>query len=224
MGSYHFDWSVVFSRDTMTVIGIGLRYTVIVSSLSLLFGTIIGLIAAIARGMRRSPLRFISYVYTDFFRTTPLLVQIIWIFYVMPILIGFNLSPLVAGIVAFSLNSGAFFAEIFRAGIESISPGQRHAASVLGLSRRHTYTRVILPQALRRVMAPTGNQFISLVKDSSLLSVIAVPELLYQFQTRASATFRPIELYTALAVMYFCITYPLSIAMSALERRVPVST
>lgn len=220
---YQWVWSTVFDHATLTIVWIGIRYTLLVSALSLVCGTLLGLLVALARGTRRFPITQIAYIYTDFFRTTPLLVQIIWIFYVMPILIGINLSPVVAGIVAFSLNSGAFFAEIFRSGIESISPGQRQAASVLGLSKRHTLTRVILPQALRRVVPPTGNQFISLIKDSSLLSVIAVPELLYQFQSRVSATFRPLELYTCLAVLYFVVTYPLSLAMSALERRFPVS-
>lgn len=220
---YKFDWSVVFSGGTGTIALAGLEYTLLVSALSLALGCAVGMVVALARGTRRFPVAQLAYIYTDFFRTTPILVQIVWIFYVLPILTGINLSAVYAGVLALGLNSGAFFSEIFRAGIESIGQGQRDAASVLGLSRMATLRHIILPQALRRVMAPTGNLFISLVKDSSILSVIGVTELLYQFQSQASATFRPIELYTALAVVYFLLTYPMSLGISALERRFPMS-
>lgn len=221
---YQFDWGVVFNRDTATIAISGIEYTFSVSALSLAIGTAIGLVLALSRGTRRFPIAQMAYVYTEFFRTTPLLVQIIWIFYVMPLLVGINLNAVEAGILALGLNSGAFFAETFRAGIESIGPGQRDAASVLGLSRVQSLRHIVLPQALRRVVAPTGSQFISLVKDSSILSVIGVTELLYQFQSQVSATFRPLELYTALAVLYFALTYPLSLVVSGLERRFPMAT
>jgi polar amino acid transport system permease protein len=220
---YQFDWSVVFSHGTGEVVLAGLEYTLLVSALSLALGTVVGMVVALARLTRRFPVAQLAYIYTDFFRTTPILVQIVWIFYVLPILTGVNLSAVDSGVLALGLNSGAFFSEIFRAGIESIGQGQRDAASVLGLSHIATLRHIILPQALRRVMAPTGNLFISLVKDSSILSVIGVTELLYQFQSQASVTFRPIELYTALAVVYFLVTYPMSLGISALERRFPMS-
>jgi His/Glu/Gln/Arg/opine family amino acid ABC transporter permease subunit len=221
---YHFDWSVVFSTATLHITITGLEYTLVVSVLSLALGSCIGLVAALARGSRRFPFSQIAYVYTDFFRTTPILVQIVWIFYVLPILMGINFDAVTAGVIALGLNSGAFFSEVFRAGIESVGQGQRDAASVLGLSRIATMRRIVLPQALRRVVAPTGNMFISLVKDSSILSIIGVTELLYQYQSQASVTFRPLELYTALAVVYFLLTYPMSLGISALERRYPMST
>jgi His/Glu/Gln/Arg/opine family amino acid ABC transporter permease subunit len=217
--SYQFDWSVVFSRDMITVVLIGLRYTLLVSVLSLGFGNLVGLIAALMRISRKPPLTQIAYIYIDFFRTTPALVQLIWIFYVLPILVGVEFSPITSGVIALSLNSGAFLAEIFRGGIESIAKGQSDAASVLGLTRWKAFVYVLLPQALRRVLPATGNVLIGLIKDSSLLTVIAVPELTYQFQTDVARTFRPLELYTALAFMYFVITYPLSLAASGLERR-----
>jgi His/Glu/Gln/Arg/opine family amino acid ABC transporter permease subunit len=217
--SYQFDWSVVFSRDMITVIVIGLHYTVLVSILSLLFGNLVGLVTAILRISGKPPLAQIAYVYTDFFRTTPALVQLIWIFYVLPIILGVQLSPISSGVIALSLNAGAFLAEVFRGGLESISRGQRDAASVLGLSKLQAFVYVLLPQAFRRVLPATGNVLIGLIKDSSLLTIIAVPELTYQFQTDVARTFRPLELYTALAVMYFLVTYPLSLASSGLERR-----
>jgi His/Glu/Gln/Arg/opine family amino acid ABC transporter permease subunit len=217
--NYQFDWSVVFSRDMITVVLIGLRYSLIVSVLSLAFGNLAGLVAAIMRISRKPPFSQIAYIYIDFFRTTPALVQLIWIFYVLPIIVGVEFSPITSGVIALSLNAGAFLAEVFRSGIESIAKGQTDAASVLGLSRSQAFLHIVLPQAFRRVLPATGNVLIGLIKDSSLLSVIAVPELTYQFQTDVARTFRPLELYTALAAMYFVVTYPLSLAATALERR-----
>jgi His/Glu/Gln/Arg/opine family amino acid ABC transporter permease subunit len=220
---YKFDWDVVFNRDMITIIVLGLKYTLLISALSLLLGNVVGLLAALMRISRKVPFTQIAYIYIDFFRTTPALVQLIWIFYVLPILLGINLDPISAGVIALSLNAGAFLAEVFRAGIESISKGQRDAASVLGLSRIQSFVYVLLPQALRRVLPATGNVLIGLIKDSALLTTIAVPELTYQIQTDVARTFRPLELYTALACMYFALTYPLSLAASALERRYRVT-
>ena len=217
--SYEFDWSVVFSRDMVTVVLIGLRYTILVSLLSLLFGNLVGLVTAILRVSRKPPFAQIAYIYTDFFRTTPALVQLIWIFYVLPIILGVEFSPITSGVIALSLNAGAFLAEVFRGGLESINTGQRDAASVLGLSKVQAFLYVLLPQAFRRVLPATGNVLIGLIKRLSLLTIIAVPELTYQFQTDVARTFRPLELYTALAFMYFVVTYPLSLASSELERR-----
>jgi polar amino acid transport system permease protein len=221
--SYKFDWDVVFAPDMVTIVVIGLKYTLLVSVLSLLLGNVVGLLAALMRISRKAPFSQIAYIYIDFFRTTPALVQLIWIFYVLPILLGINLDPISAGVIALSLNAGAFLAEVFRGGIESISKGQRDAASVLGLSRIQGFVYVLLPQALRRVLPATGNVLIGLIKDSALLTTIAVPELTYQIQTDVARTFRPLELYTALACMYFALTYPLSLAASALERRYRVT-
>ena len=207
----------------ITIVVIGLKYTLLVSVLSLLLGNVIGLLAALMRISRKAPFSQIAYIYIDFFRTTPALVQLIWIFYVLPIVIGINLDPISAGVIALSLNAGAFLAEVFRGGIESISRGQRDATWVLGLSRMQGFVYVLLPQALRRVLPATGNVLIGLIKDSALLTTIAVPELTYQIQTDVARTFRPLELYTALACMYFALTYPLSLAASALERRYRVT-
>jgi len=217
--TYQFDWTVVFSSDMVTVVVVGLRYTLLVSVLSLLFGNLIGLITAILRISRKPPFAQVAYIYTDFFRTTPALVQLIWIFYVLPIILGVQFSPIASGVIALSLNAGAFLAEVFRGGLESIAKGQSDAASVLGLSKWQSFIYVLLPQASRRVLPATGNVLIGLIKDSSLLTIIAVPELTYQFQTDVARTFRPLELYTALAFMYFVVTYPLSLAASGLERR-----
>ena len=220
---YSFDWSIFASRETVQVVWFGLRYTIIVSALSLFFGNGVGLVAAMARMSRRPPFTQIAYIYIDFFRTTPALVQLIWIFYALPVLTGVSFSPLWSGVLALSLNAGAFLAETFRSGLESISSGQRDASSVLGLSRAQTFIWVILPQAFRRVLPATANVFIGLIKDSSLLTIIAVPELTYQIQSEVQTTFRPLELYTILAITYFFVTYPLSLMSTWLERRYRVT-
>ena len=223
MLAYAFDWSTIFARATLEVVWFGLKYTVIVSALSLVFGNAIGLVAAVARMSRKPPFAQIAYLYIDFFRTTPALVQLLWIFYALPVLTGVSFSPLWSGVLALSLNAGAFLAETFRSGLESISAGQRDAASVLGLSRLQTFVWIILPQAFRRVLPATANVFIGLIKDSSLLTIIAVPELTYQIQSQVQVTFQPLELYTVLAVTYFLLTYPLSLASTWLEQRYRVT-
>jgi polar amino acid transport system permease protein len=221
--AYQWDWHILFTHDSLVVLKTGLKYTLLVSALSLVFGNIIGMIAALMRMSRTFPFTQIAYIYIDFFRTTPALVQLIWIFYVLPILTGIGLSPVTSGVIALSLNAGAFLAEVFRSGLQSIAKGQHDAAYVLGLPRYQTWVRIIFPQALRRVLPATGNVLIGLIKDSALLSIVAVPELTYQTQTYVANTFRPLELYSGLALAYFALTYPLSLATSALERRYKVT-
>jgi polar amino acid transport system permease protein len=216
---YTWDWSVVFNSETYSAVLSGLKYTLGVALISLALGTVIGFGAALGRLHAWKPIKALLYVYVDFFRTTPALVQLIWIYYVLPILTGRDIGPVRAGVIALSLNAGAFLCEIFRGGLESIGAGQREAAHVLGLSRFATLRHVVFPQALRRVIPATTNVFISLLKDSSLLSVIAVAEITYAIQNRVAGSYRPLELYTALAVLYFVITYPVSLAATRLEKR-----
>ena len=220
---YSWHWGVVFSKTTLDALAHGAEDTVILSLLALVIGTALGLVVALVRSARVPVLSQILRVYIDLFRTTPPLVQIIWIFYVIPVLINVRLSPMAAGVTALALNAGAFLSEIFRAGVESVNRGQGDATRVLGYSGVQSMVHVILPQALRRVLPPTTNIFIALIKESSLVSVIAVGELTYQMQSEVASTFRPLELYTALAVCYVILTLPLSIASSRLERRFRVS-
>jgi len=220
---YNFDWAVLLMRTTLEAIGFGVKYTLFASGISLVIGTCIGLLTAVIRLSRRAPFAQITYVYVEFFRTTPVLVQLIWMFYVLPIILGIRLAAMPSGIIALSLNAGAFLSEIFRAGLESVGRGQRDAAQVLGFTRLQTLRYVIIPQGLRRVLPATGNVFISLLKESSLLSVIAVSELTYQIQSTVARTFRPLELYTELAIVYFILTYPLALGVTTLERRFRVT-
>lgn len=216
---YSFDWSVVSNHQTLLVLLNGLKFTLLVSGSALVIGSIIGMAAALARHANRAPFSQIAYVYIDLFRTTPPLVQLIWIYYVAPLLLGINVTAVVAGVVALSLNAGAFLAEVFRSGIQSVERGQHDATTVLGLTRAQTYRHVILPQAMRRVLPAITSIFMSLLKDSALLSVIGVTELTYGVQGEVAQTFRPFELYSALAAVYLCLTYPFSILASILERR-----
>lgn len=217
--AYSWDWDAILNPRSLEMLGRGLFYTLLVSGLCLVFGNILGLLAALMRMSGKQPFTGIAYVYVEFFRNTPALVQLIWIFYVLPVLFGIALGPIQAGVVALSLNAGAYLSEIFRGGIQSVPHGQRDAAFVLGLSRFTTFWSVVFPQAVRSMLPATANVFISLVKDSSLLSVIAVAELTYQAQQLSLRTFRPLETFTLLALMYFMITYPLSIAIGRYEKR-----
>ena len=216
---YIFDWSVVANRLTATAILSGLQLTLLVSLMAMLLGSFVGMLVAFARLWGPGWLKSIAYVYVDLFRATPPLVQLIWIYYVGPMLLGINLSAVAAGVIALSLNAGAFLSEVFRAGLQSIDKGQTDASIVLGLTRRQSLYHIILPQALKRVAPAVTNIFMSLIKDSALLSVIGVTEVTYNMQSMVNQTFRPFELYTALAVVYLILTYPLSIVTTILERR-----
>lgn len=215
-----FNFEVILDNFNYLLSGAQLTLVITVGSLSM--GLAIGLIVAVLRLSGRSLLTVLTIAYIDFFRCTPPLVQLVWIYYVLPILFGIDLSAVNAAILALGLNSGAFLAEIFRAGIQSIDVGQRDAAHVLGLSRRQTFRWIILPQAVRRMLPPIGSMAISLLKESSLASVLAVSELMHLGQLTSARTFRPLELLTTVAVIYFVLTYPLSMLVIYLERRYKV--
>ncbi len=222
MSSYQWDWSILFAPATLQALGDGIRTTLVLSLISLAIGTTLGFTIAAARTARIPVLDQILYIYVELFRTTPALVQLIWIFYVLPLLLGIHLSPDVAGVVTLSLNCAAFLSEVFRGGLASIDRGQHDASFVLGLSTIQKYTAVLIPQTVRRVLPSVANQFVSLLKESSLLSVIAVSELTYLFQVQVAQTYRPLELYTGLAIAYFCVTYPLILVVRYVERRFPI--
>ncbi len=221
-GAYNWDWSVLFTPTMWQAFGNGISTTLIVSLISLAIGTVFGFLIAAARIAKIPVLDQILYVYVELFRTTPALVQLIWIFYVLPLVLGIHLAPMVAGVIALSLNSAAFLSEVFRGGLASIDRGQHDASFVLGLSTFRKYTAVLIPQTFRRVLPSVANQFVSLLKESSLLSVIAVTDLTYMFEVQVSQTYRPLELYTGLAIAYFCVTYPLILVVRYLERRFPI--
>jgi polar amino acid transport system permease protein len=159
------------------------------------------------------------YGYVHLFRCTPLLIQIVWFYYALPVVIGVNLPAWLAAGLGLTLYMGAFSAEIFRAGIMSIDKGQWQAARALGMLPGRMMRRIILPQATRRMLPPFVNQSVLQLKNTSLLSVVAVPDLMYTGTLLVSETFRPLEVYTSLAAFYFIILYPLQKLAKLLERR-----
>ena len=197
----------------------GIRYTVLVSVLAILVGFVMGLVAALLRLYGPRPLRWLVAFYVDFVRSTPLLVQLVWVFFALPILIDHSLPPLVAGVLTLGVYAGAYLAEVFRAGILAIPGGQRHAALALGMTGRQVLWRIVLPQAIVRLLPPVASTFISLVKDSSLVSVISVAELMWASQSLVGFTMRPVEVLTGTAFLYVGLTYPLSLVAGALRRR-----
>lgn len=164
-------------------------------------------------------LRWIATIYIEVLRGTPLMVQALWIFFALPLLIGFNLSSLTAAFIVIGVNSGAYIAEIVRGAVQSVDSGQMEAGRSLGMSHHKTMLKVIWPQAFKRMIPPLGNQFIISIKDTSLLSVILVPELLFQARSIASNHFNTVEIYTTVAVFYLAVTLSLSIVLRVTEKR-----
>lgn len=195
----------------------GALLTIIFSASSEFFGIIIGLVASVIRVSKTKVISWFIIAYVDIFRGTPLLMQIIFTYYALPY-VGINLPAPVAGIVALSLNSGAYVSEIFRAGIESIEKGQLEAARSLGMSYIQTMRYVIIPQTIRRVLPPLTNELVALIKDSSLLSVIAIAELLRTSKEMMTWKLNPSSL-TAAAIIYLIITIPLTRLVSYLEKK-----
>ncbi|MGE0240114.1 MAG: amino acid ABC transporter permease [Parvibaculaceae bacterium] len=197
----------------------GLIGTLRIALGSLLIGLLLGLAIAVLRSSRRRWIRAGALIYTEFFRTVPPLVQIVWVYFVLPPLLGVDISSFTAALLALGLNIAAFFAEIFRAGIQVVDPGQWRACRVLGLGPLDTWLRVILPQAMRAVLAPTATTVVLLIKSTALASVIGALEVMRVGQLISLETFRPLEVLTAVAVIYFVLTYPVLILARAIERR-----
>ncbi|MEH2080029.1 MAG: ABC transporter permease subunit [Nostoc sp.] len=200
----------------------GALVTLQLTILSVVFGLIGGSLLGIVRLSHITPVRWLARAYVDFFRGTPLLVQIFMIYFGLPAILQefgltFSFDRLSAGVIALSLNSTAYIAEVVRAGIQSIEPGQVEAAKSLGLSSVQTMSYVIFPQAFRRMIPPLGNEFISLLKDTSLVSVIGFEELLRKGQLIVADNYRAFEIYIGVAVVYLCLTLLSSQAFSRLE-------
>jgi polar amino acid transport system permease protein len=214
----------------------GLAITIYASIIAQTVGVILGTFSALA-GMSRLPvLRAISGVYVWFFRGTPLLVQMFLVYFGTPYLLGIDLFPrelnldpisirgaVVAGIVALSINEGSYMSEIVRAGILSVDPGQTEAAKSLGMTYGLTMRRIVLPQALRVIIPPLGNEFNNMLKTTSLMSVIAVEELFRVAQAANSATFKSFEAFLGVALYYLALTTLWSVLQRVVERRVGVS-
>jgi len=197
----------------------GATVTVQITALSVGFGLIIGMFVGIARLSALLPVRAVAAVYVDFIRGTPLLVQIFLIYFALPILLGTRIDPFIAAITACSINSGAYVAEIFRAGIQSIDKGQMEAGRSLGMTWPQTMRHIILPQAFKRVIPPLGNEFIAMLKDSSLVSVIGFEELTRRGQLIIARTYGSFEIWLTVALIYLIMTLAISRLVAYFERR-----
>ena len=215
--TYHWDFSFLWMYRWLLVTGLGV--TVLYTVASILAGLVIGLGVGLMRLSRSWFVNAPLIAYIEAFRCTPLLVQIIWFYYAFPVLVGLDIPAAVAGFLVLSLYTGAFYAEIFRGGVLSIERGQWDAARAIGMRRRQVLRTVILPQAIKRMIPPFMNQSIIQLKNTSLVSTIAVADLLYQGTLITSATYRPLETYTTVAVIYFAVLFPLTLAAQAVERR-----
>jgi len=214
---YNWDFSAFFKY--LPFLLQGLEVTLLVSLLATCVGLVLGLLVALARLSGFPPLRWVAAFYVDFLRSTPLLIQLVWVFFALPILLGYSLPPLVAAVATLGAYSGAYLAEIFRAGIVSIASGQRHAGLALGMTRTQVMRRIILPQAVVRMLPPIASTLITLIKDSSLVSVISVAELMWAAQSLASVTLRPVEILTGTGLLYVAVAYPLSLGVELVRQR-----
>ncbi|MBC9207610.1 amino acid ABC transporter permease [Roseomonas aerophila] len=214
---YQWDFSFIWSYRWLFVNGTVV--TLLFTFGIVVLGLAVGLFSGLLRLSRFAPLRWLSQAYVEVFRCTPVLVQLVWFYYALPILSGIEMSATTAGVLALSLYGGAFYSEIIRGGINSIEPGQTEAALALGMTPSQSMRRIVLPQALKRMVPPLMNQSIIQLKNTSLVSVLAVPDLLYQGQAVAHDSYRPLEIYTLVAVIYFVILFPLTLLVGRLERR-----
>src|ERR1700688_1491423 len=185
---------------------------------TVVLGTVIGLVVGILRLRRLPVIDWLLLAFIELVRCTPLLVQIIWFYYAFPVVIGVSIPANVAAVTVLSLYGGAFYAEIVRGSIESVHRGQWDAARALGLGPWRVLRLVILPQALKPMLAPYVNQSVTQLKNTSLVSVIAVPDLVYNATLINADTYRPLEVYTIVALIYFAILFPATLIARRLER------
>jgi len=211
------DWSVVWQNRDVLLAATGT--TILLTVATMLIAVPCGIVVALLRMYAVAPVRALATGYVELFRNLPLILVVFWAFYVLPILTGFALSPLTTGLLALVLNVTAYNAETFRAGINSIRKGQVEAAMALGMSRATALRRIVLPQALRRITPVLASTWVSLFKDTSLVSVIAVTELAYVAMQIRAQTFRVLEMLTAMAVIYWLLGYPQAKLVDWIERR-----
>ena len=213
---YEWDFAIVF-RDFDLLI-LGLVNTLKVTSLALLFGVPLGLFLALLRLFGSWPIKVPVGFLIEFLRSTPPIAQLFWFFFAMPILIGVEIDPFGASVLTFSLQSSAFFAEVFRGGIISIDRGQWEAAKAIGMDRNSSIKRIILPQAIKRMIPAFLERAIELMKTTTLVSTISYADLLYQANSIAQSTYRSLEVFSIAAGLYFIVIFACSIGVRNIER------
>ncbi|MBL8702974.1 MAG: amino acid ABC transporter permease [Alphaproteobacteria bacterium] len=197
----------------------GLRGTLLLFAVCSVLGLGGGLLVGMARYARRRLLSLPAAVFVEIFRNTPVLIQIVWFYFAFPIVSPIEIGAFTAAVMGISLNTAAFSADIYRAGIQSIERGQWDGARAIGMSAGQAMRRVILPQAIKRILPALTNRGIEVLKMSTLASVIAYAETMHQAKALAAVNFNPIETYTAVALLFFVVLFPLVQLTYALERR-----
>ena len=214
---YEWDFWVVLSDFDLLLLG--LFNTLKITGLALVFGVPLGLLLALLRLYGNLAVRLPVGFIIEFLRTTPPIAQLFWFFFALPILIGVEINPFEASVLTFSLQSSAFFAEVLRGGIQSIDSGQWEASKALGMQRNETLRRIVLPQAVTRMIPAFLERAIELMKTTTLVSTISYADLLYQTNNIAQSTYRTIEVFTIAAAMYFVVIFACSLAVRRLEIR-----
>lgn len=211
---------------------IGAKNTVLLALIAVVIGAALGLLLAICRISKSRILRFVSTAYVEFVRGTPLLVQLFIIYYglqavgirfpdipVMTAILDINFSDFMSGVITMGLNSAAYVCEIFRSGIQSVDKGQMEAGRSLGLSYGQTLQKIIVPQAIRNVLPALGNEFVVVIKESSIVSIIGIADLMYKANTVRGNTFQPFAPLLVAALVYFLLTFTLSKLLAYIEKR-----
>jgi polar amino acid transport system permease protein len=212
-----FDISIVMNNWDLLAQGllVTIKYTVYTCAI----GLVIGLVVALLQLTPWRSLRWLGRIWVEFFRNIPLLVLLLWVYYAMPIFLEIQISKEVAGILGLGFYASGFYGEILRAGVQSVDRGQTDASIALGMSYFQRMKRIILPQALRRMVPPLMGQTIMQLKNTTLLSVLTIPDLLYQAGYISSFTYRPMEVYTAIGILFILLLFPLSALSRRFERK-----
>jgi His/Glu/Gln/Arg/opine family amino acid ABC transporter permease subunit len=209
-------WKIATSKMPLFLKGTGL--TLELAAWTLVLGSVLGIVVALMRLGRWRVLRWVSAVYVEFLRGTPLLVQVLIVYFGLPQL-GLKMPRMTAGIVALTINSAAYMSEIVRSGIQAVDRGQTEAARSLGMNGAQTMLYVVLPQAIRNILPAIGNEFVVIIKESSILYTIGIYELTYQANKLASTNYRYLETLIISAFIYFILTFATSRLLGLLERR-----
>jgi polar amino acid transport system permease protein len=217
MQTYQFRWDVI--PNNLDFLMSGFQMTLIISATALFFAMIGGLLLALVDMSRYLAVRAIGLALGEVIRNTPILVQLLWVYYVLPIVFNIRISSLAAILIGLSVYMAAFMSEVYRSGIQAVPKGHREAAQVLGLTPFQSFRRIVLPQAIRFTLPPLASNFVQLIKFSSLGAVISVTEITRRGMELSSSTFRPLEIFSFIAVVYFFICWPLSMAIRIWEHR-----
>lgn len=197
----------------------GTGTTLVLAFFTVILGTALGLLLSLMKTSKSKILRFVATAYIEFLRGTPLLVQLYIIYFGLPNLIGMEIPDLTAGIIALAMNSGAYVAEIIRAGINAVDKGQMEAARSLGMSNGMAMRYIVIPQAFKNILPALGNEFITIIKESSIVSIIGIGEIMYNTNTIRGNTFRAFEPLIIAAIIYFVLTFTLSKILGRVEGR-----